>query len=217
MESVKLVDRYQESSVALARTHSLIQCFAKKYPNKKIVLVFDIDDTLLTEVNEQQYKPLEHVKGLLSECRERFGAKVYIITAREDDPEGEVKRWTARQLEQIGLSAGDHYEDLFLIDGKMRANKGLVSQAKDNIRRHISSQLEKERITLSIGDQWTDMVRFNKEKDVPRFDSMVSATTPGEWVSGENRKRRTAEDNDHKIVRVRGDCVIWGLKLPHSY
>lgn len=217
MASAKLVDRYSESAIALARAHSLLQCYKKRYPARQVVLVFDIDDTLLTERNDDEYQCLEHVRSLLTESRKRLGAKVYIITAREDDPAGEVKAWTARQLDKIGISRRRDYDELFLIPGKMRLNKGLVSQAKFDIRRRICQELAREKITLSIGDQWTDIVRFDKEKDIPRFDSMVSATPSGQHVDVTNRKRRTAEDNDHKIIRVNNEYVIWGLKLPHSY
>lgn len=99
---VLLIGSHSSWPKAYAQATCLLEGYrSAKGPNKTFNVVFDIDDTLLTESQDEQgYRSMDEVLDLVDACK-AVGARVYIITARSNDPS--IVFWTASQLARIGL------------------------------------------------------------------------------------------------------------------
>jgi len=151
------------------------------------VVVFDIDDTLLfgwdnvTE-NDEVVKLLKRLKDLKAE--------IHLITARLKSKE--VNILTKEHLKTLGLE--DFYHSLSLAPDKYRTSMAEVSKWKMETRKSIASMYQIP-ITLTVGDQWGDMVVLDKDETILELDNQYH----------------------HKLyhfVRPEDKVSLWGLKLP---
>lgn len=189
----KLTRQFSQPKAAASYAAGLLGAWKEKSRgNAPLVVVFDIDDTLLSENRKQDaFFLIPQIRWLIGKTRE-LGGSVHLITARNDDPN--TRKYTVEQLKMIDILPGRDYDSLHLTPGNMRDTMATVSQAKQALRRKVGRE-QGGRVILSVGDQWTDHVRVASDKDIETLDE----TFPASFT----------------IVRVDDDSTLWGLKLPY--
>jgi len=193
-EKLHLAQQFSNARGAVQYAYNLLRCYAQTHPDKPVVVVFDIDDTLLSETrNQKKYFKLPQIVWLLQQVN-KMGGQVHLITARNDDPE--TFRYTEEQLKLLNLHMGPQrdYLSLHLTPRHLRGSMRDVSRGKRNLRKKIAKAAG-NKVTLSVGDQWTDHLRVASNKEIDRLDDKFSAS--------------------FSVVRVDDDTTVWGLKLPY--
>jgi hypothetical protein len=127
------------------------------------VVVFDIDDTLIRD-REDSFRVNPSVVVLLQKLREKLGAHVHLVTARNDDDE--TVAWTKNQLSIVGL---DEYDSLWHAPNKYRKSMSIVSRWKMNVRAQIALHYGVP-VTLTVGDQWGDITVLASDDDILKMD-----------------------------------------------
>jgi len=156
------------------------------------VVVFDIDDTLLFDVQTESRKLVPHqvVVDLLWRLQQ-LGADIHLVTARLHD--AEYKKETERELASLGIT---HYASLTLAPEKARTSMAAVSKWKMMTRRKIAAETRSP-VTLTVGDQWGDMVVLEDDDHIDTLDTMFKANTL-----------------PYIVLRPHDQVSLWGLKLP---
>lgn len=162
--------------------------------NARAVVVFDIDDTLLFDVQaapsrSQNIIPHQIVVDLLLRLRQ-IGAEIHLVTARLNDPD--YYRETENELKSLNIA----YNSLTLAPPKARIDMSSVSLWKMQMRKKIASETRAP-ITLTIGDQWGDMVVLKEDGQIDEYDEKFSATSV-----------------PYIVLRPADNVSLWGLKLP---
>lgn len=121
----------------------------KTYPEAKLAIVLDIDDTVLKADGYKRQQVLAQMKHLFEMAR-KLKYDVFFITARPD--EGTNFSFTKQQLQRTGF--GD-FKQLFLMPPKLR-EKGQFSAFKYLVRHKIEQ--EGYRIVLNCGDSYHDLL-----------------------------------------------------------
>ena len=122
------------------------------------LVVFDIDDTLLRNDSSHVHEVVKlynRLKGL--------GAKVFLVTARS----ATMTSYTNKELKKMDITG---YEQLMLCPEHMRKSMVTVSEWKSIARQNIANH-NGAPITLTVGDQWSDMVQIRTENDLTVLDS----------------------------------------------
>jgi hypothetical protein len=129
-------------------------------PGKKCV-VFDIDDTLLSE---NSYPIMEVVK-LLKFVRAHNYA-VALVTARHIS----MRKFTILELNAIDIKETRDYlpEDLFFCPDSHRTSFVKISQWKNSSRKTMKHKYSS--VFCTVGDQWTDLVEIKEEKERQNLD-----------------------------------------------
>jgi hypothetical protein len=166
------------------------------HPPGSALLVFDIDDTLLFDVGEdapraQTVIPHQDVVDLMRRTHQ-LGAEIHLVTARLNDREMVAE--TRHELERLGLDG--LYASLTLAPARARTSMAAVSRWKMAQRRRIASE-RRCAVTLTVGDQWGDMVALDDDDDIDMLDDRFAAHTM-----------------PYILVRPRDTVSLWGLKLP---
>lgn len=155
--------------------------------HNKLVVVFDIDDTLLRD--RATYFVLNPAVVQLHRLLVELGAEVYLVTARSND--AETKKWTVGQLAAMGIGG---YAGLFLAPNSRRKSMTDVSRWKMEKRRDIGRAAGAP-VVLTVGDQWGDMVTLSEDADIDALDAAFAPGLP--W----------------KVLRPHDGSSIWALKL----
>jgi hydroxymethylpyrimidine pyrophosphatase-like HAD family hydrolase len=162
--------------------------------NARAVVVFDIDDTLLFDVQvasarSQNIIPHQIVVDLLLRLRQ-LGAEIHLVTARLHD--AAYFKETEKELKTLGIV----YNSLTLAPQKARVDMSSVSLWKMQIRKKIASETRGP-ITLTIGDQWGDMVVLTEDEQIDEYDEKFAANSV-----------------PYIVLRPADKVSLWGLKLP---
>lgn len=172
--------------------------FAKKYApdiklknpkNKLSIVVFDIDDTVLHDVKDNKIIANKQIVKFLKRLHE-LGAEIHFITARLNQPD--IVEQTIIELKQLDL--GNVYVSLSLAPECHRKSMAHVSKWKMMTRKKIASQ-NSIPITLTVGDQWGDMVVLENDEKIEILD-------------------KEHGNNKFHFVRPNDKVSLWGLKLP---
>jgi hypothetical protein len=159
--------------------------------NDTLVAIFDIDDTLIFDVQKKGKKnkilPNEPVLKLMRRL-DSLGIEVHLITARLNEPE--VVKMTQRELQQVNAV----YHSLTLAPERVRTSMTAVSAWKRQTRYDIANE-KKTVVLLSVGDQWGDIVQLRQEEEIDAFDKRYGSDV-------------------YMILRPHDKISIWGLKLP---
>lgn len=166
----------------------------KRHKHASAVVVFDIDDTLLFDVQTastraQNVIPHQVVVDLLLRLRQ-LGADIHLVTARLN--EAEIVRETEAELRTLGLA----YETLTLAPERARGSMAAVSLWKMQVRKRIAVE-RRSPITLTVGDQWGDMVVLREDDQIDELDNQFTAHTL-----------------PYILLRPHDNVSLWGLKLP---
>lgn len=160
--------------------------------------VFDIDDTLLFDVESTKRHPnnvmRNHIIVDLMLRLKQVGTDVHLVTARLDDPS--YIEDTKKELESLGIFAEKHYSSLSLAPSKSRTSMAAVSKWKMETRKKIAKEL-KAPITLTVGDQWGDMIVLKHDDDIQTLN-----------------EKHKADDMPYIVLRPCDGVSLWGLKLP---
>lgn len=160
------------------------------------LLVFDIDDTLLFDAGEdapreQNVIPHQDVVDLLRRAHQ-LGAEVHLVTARLNDRT--MVADTHDELARLGLAG--LYASLTLAPERARTSMTAVSRWKMAQRRRLANERHCA-VTLTVGDQWGDMVALKDDEDIDTLDDRFAAHT-----------------QPYILVRPHDNVSLWGLKLP---
>ena len=125
-----------------------IESYLKKikssYPNKRLAIVLDIDDTIIYSGTQKPVQPMKKIYELAI----RLGISVFIITARMKNPNN--SKFTQHQLKLNGFG---RFKQLYMMPTEF-ARQGLVGSFKTQARNQVSKT---HHIILNVGDQWTDL------------------------------------------------------------
>lgn len=137
----------------IEKTGKAITVRSKKLKNP--LIVFDIDDTLLSEDDE----PLHEVIALLKRLR-GLHCRIFLVTARHTS----ARAFTIQQLNRIGVRA-DMYDKLFLAPEHYRKSMRDVGVWKKMVRQSLANEFG-EPILLTVGDQWTDLLTVQSAQEM---------------------------------------------------
>jgi len=128
-------------------------CRAVAMRSTQLLVVFDIDDTLVRDDSS----PLPEVVLLFKKLR-RIGAKIFLITARHP----KMRKQTVSELMSIGIDPMS-YEELMITPKEYRTSMKKVGEWKFFARQSIATRYGAP-IALTIGDQWTDVFKVGEEE-----------------------------------------------------
>ena len=151
-----------------------------------VVVVFDIDDTLLYTDKDDKTQRIEHVFRLLQMCIQKE-AKVHLVTARPSCSQRE----TVNELKRHGIvrrcGSRRGYESInFVRDG---AGVDEIPEYKQLCRRKAAGPDEATLVT--IGDQWWDVIGSDRQidhtlanvfKSLERTDQPPDVASTGSFV-----------------------------------
>jgi hypothetical protein len=124
----------------------------------------------------------------------QIGAAVHLVTARLE--EAAYIEETKKELESLGIIFEKHYSSLTLAPAKYRTNMAAISKWKMETRRKIAKELRAP-ITLTVGDQWGDMIVLKTDEDIKTLN-----------------EKHKANDLPYILLRPSDGVSLWGLKLP---
>ena len=160
-------------------------------------VVFDIDDTLLFDVTKKNQRvgviPHQIIVDLLYKLCE-LGATVHLVTARLDDEE--YVKETKNELSSLNILEGTHYKTLTLAPPQCRVDMSKVSKWKMMQRKKLAND-SKTGVTLTVGDQWGDMIVLSKDEKIDELDELYRV-----------------DSRPYLVVRPNDGVSFWGLKLP---
>jgi predicted secreted acid phosphatase len=113
----------------------------------KCAVVFDIDGTLLDETTDQA---IPEVLALYNLCKD-LKIATFIVTAREERPDGENRHYTHVELQRIGVVG---YEDLYMRDAREHDIAKQKQEARESI--HQRGYV----VVMSVGDMFWDIGEF---------------------------------------------------------
>ena len=150
------------------------------------LVVFDIDDTLLNDHSA----PLKETIQLLKRLRQ-LNARVFLVTARHPSTRNE----TVEELKSIGVYPDKDYDELLITPIHARVSMKHVGDWKKAARQSIANKFQMP-ILLTVGDQWTDIVPVESERELYSLDAAFGTRyTP--WV----------------LLRISDGIGVLGLKL----
>lgn len=160
----------------------------KKISKKLAIIVFDIDDTVL--FGNESVRPNANVIRLLKKLKS-LGAEIHLVTARQNDPD--ILQLTVDELNKVKLT-NEYYTSLSLAPEKNRDTMADISKWKLNTRKDIAAKNQIP-ITLTVGDQWGDMMSLKNDETIEKMNEQYS-------------KKK------YHFVRPDDKVSLWGLKLP---
>jgi hypothetical protein len=124
-------------------------------PNK-LVAVFDIDDTLISD----ESFPIADVIFLLKTCK-KFGCTIGLVTARHTS----MRKVTIDELKGVNILENVDYlsEDLFFCPEDYRSSYVKISQWKKSARKFLKNKYGP--VFITVGDQWTDLIEITNEEE----------------------------------------------------
>jgi predicted secreted acid phosphatase len=126
---------------------------------KTPLVVFDIDATLVLDDSSAIGPTVNMLHKICKTCR------VFLITARHPS----MLEETIQELKSIGITP-DMYESLMLSPPEDRKDMHRVGLWKERMRKKIAIHAQAP-ISLTIGDQWTDIIAVQSEDEMLELDS----------------------------------------------
>jgi hypothetical protein len=192
--AVDLVSGYMEHITDAKKRNKLSSLYAPAIHQTshapRALAVFDIDDTLLFDIKSKSV-PHKNVIELLRRLH-AMGVHIHLVTARLDCKE--MRDETLQDLQDMGLSG--LYTSVSLAPDSARSSMSAVSRWKMETRLRIANGLSCP-VTLTVGDQWGDMVVFEDDEVIDQMD----ADTGAKFMP-------------YVLVRPSDGVSLWGLKLP---
>lgn len=160
------VEAAKEAFRAVQLVHKNISpSFVKQYAHhvpwnskKPPLIVFDIDDTLVTENGR-----IDSMIQLLHAFH-KLSAIICLVTARHPS----MRKETIQELDMKGVKTY-MYTDISFSPESYRKNMKLVGDWKAKMRRELASK-HKTPVLLTAGDQWTDLVQVQSVYDLQVLD-----------------------------------------------
>lgn len=163
-----------ESALKLFQQKIVAHVFPTEKPKKPVVwhAVFDIDDTLIFDMNDNKGIQNQHVIKLLYFAL-ALNIQVHLVTARLENPE--ILDYTKKQLKMHGIS-NDYvtmYASLSLAPEKARESMTTISEWKFSRRnRHnAESNGHTHAALFSVGDQWGDGLVLVHDDSIKQLDT----------------------------------------------
>lgn len=169
---------------------SLTKSITKHVNSKaeKYHAVFDIDDTLIFDMNDTKGLSNPMIIRLVS-LSNYLNIEVHLVTARLEEPA--TRAYTLNQLKKHGLHQGSHYKTLALASETDRTDMKSVSLYKHRERHRHNSKL-----LFSIGDQFGDGFVLSSDQDIDTLG-----------------KKLNVNENPYLIFKVK-NMDYYFLKLP---
>ena len=190
--ALKLVEEYLKLVPSQSQREKMIakyaHCVGKGGSQASAIAVFDIDDTLVFDMQPMSV-PHPAIVNLLQDLH-NLGVSIHLVTARLDEPS--MHDETLNELRRLGIK----YKSLHLAPAEARITMPHVSEWKMRTRRNIATE-HSCAVTLTVGDQWGDMVVLEDEKSIDKLDREFGTRVL-----------------PYLIVRPEDNVSLWGLKLP---
>lgn len=164
---IRVLNVYDRAAECTAQAWELAAKHAL-HTGRRMTVVADIDDTLITETT-RSFKPIKEVCELLHRVR-AAGGLVFLLTARESD--AEVREFTLKQLESIGFKLKTDFDFLYLCPAHLRVSRASISRFKADVRAKVRRVLG-HMITMTIGDQWSDGVQVRSATEFASLDRVI--------------------------------------------
>lgn len=180
-----------QDAIVAAQAPEVRMCVPRrKGARRPLVVVFDIDDTVVRDMEETQMFALNAPVVALHKAVMAAGAHVHFVTARSDNRS--TTEWTQEQLATLGLKG---HTAVHAAPERHRGSMADVSAWKRSVRAELAAKYGVP-VVLSVGDQFGDMVVLQDDDDIDRLDdAMGVARTP--WL----------------VLRPHDGVTLWGLKL----
>jgi len=161
-----------------------------KLPPKKQCVVFDIDDTL---ISDDSY-PINDVISLLKLFK-KHGCLIGLVTARHSS----MRKATGDELRGVNIVQGVDYdpEHLFFCPDDYRGSYVRISQWKQSARKFLKNKHGP--VFVTVGDQWTDLIEIDSE-DERSFLNDAYGT----------------DQNPYLLFKLHDGISSYGLKLKSS-
>jgi hypothetical protein len=153
------------------------------------LVVFDIDATLVLDDSSAIEPTVQMLKTINKSCR------IFLITARHPS----MKDETITELGSVGITP-NMYESLLLSPPADRTSMHKVGLWKSRMRKEIAFKAQCP-ISITIGDQWTDMIAVQSEEEMQELDA-------GFMGVGSCAK--------YALVRPHDGISLLGLKLAYT-
>jgi len=162
---MRCIERQEHLNSLVTETQSRLIETLRSLGGRSTCIIFDIDDTL---ISEDSY-PLLEVVELLKFCRQK-GCAVGLVTARHKS----MRKITGDELKGVKIIEGIDYapEDLFFCPEEYRTSYVKISQWKQSARLFLKNKYK--HVFCTVGDQWTDLVEIKDEMDRERLDLSYS-------------------------------------------
>lgn len=203
---MEIVQKFTDSDAAVTATLKLVIKFLLSNHKKQIakahteaeltndtmLAIFDIDDTIIFDVQRKGKKKQAVVpnKPLLRLMRRlhSLGLEVHVITARLNEPE--IVKMTEREMKEVDAV----WHTLSLAPDHARTSMEAVSAWKKNTRQHLA-KTRGSVVLLTVGDQWGDLLKLKNDNEIDVYDHKYGS-------------------DSYMILRPHDGVSIWGLKLP---
>jgi hypothetical protein len=183
METVLVEPRLSDLPKVIATLEVLMRDFPK---GEEYAVVFDIDDTLVRDDSAS----LPEVVALLKQ----FAASKYVIglvTARHES----MREFTLKELAAIGITYSIFKgENLMFCPQQFRTSFTAISKWKQSARYFLKVN-SKRKLLCTVGDQWTDLITIESDKDRAMLDDAYGPSTL-------------------RLMRLNDGLCIFGIKLP---
>jgi hypothetical protein len=188
----RIVDYTKRPKIAVERTFAWFDYCERKYGGaSKLIVVMDIDDTLLLDEFGKGEEFITHIPSghaIFIECRRR-GIDVHLVTAREGDDHS--RKFVRDQLRSLGY---DGYRTLYMVNARYK-NQPNAAVFKGKSRHAIANETGKQ-IILNVGDKLHDMY--------PLYNQYIDEI------------KRMACRSTYYFIEVDDDASLLSLKLPSS-
>jgi ribonucleotide monophosphatase NagD (HAD superfamily) len=178
MDSIEVLGKFAVLQQAIELCNNLLGAL----PRETWSLAVDIDDTLIFDDGRSSLN--NQVVTFVQELQ-KAGAKVHLITARSKD----MDRATKNELSLAKIK----YTTLDVSPERARGSVKTTSEWKYSKRKEYALA-EGQPMALSIGDQWTDLVRVSSDADLEALERKYNVP----WC--------VVKINDENVTR-------YGLKL----
>lgn len=188
---MKVVETFARAPDAVDRVWNLLCFFRTRNPGKPLVAVFDIDDTLVMDVEDEAFHVNPAVVKLFQSLKS-LGCENYVVTARQHGTE--ERKFSLDQLRAVGIDCRPGHLFHCPARDRSRGTQG-VAEFKARARQRIAEK-HGTKLALTVGDQWTDMVVVKSSDELYRMPERTSVA-PDQFA----------------LVRPEDNVVRWGLKL----
>jgi hypothetical protein len=151
---MECLDKQENATKLISMLEDLV--IDSKLSSSKHCVVFDIDDTL---ISEDSY-PIHDVIGLLKMFK-KHGCLIGLVTARHPS----MRKATGDELRGVNILQGVDYEpeNLFFCPEDYRSSFVRISQWKQSARKFLKNKHGP--VFCTVGDQWTDLIEIHAEDE----------------------------------------------------
>jgi hypothetical protein len=177
----------------MPRLSETLLLLLRDMPTEKYCVVFDIDDTLVRDVDSDSARKTEAISEVCSLLFmfHRMGCIIGLVTARSTS----MREETISELASLNINYSIYdASNLLFCPEEYRKSFTQISKWKKSARYFIKT-LSKRKMLCTIGDQWTDLIAIKDDSYKQLLDQAY----------GSDKLR---------LLRLHDGISIFGIKLP---